>query len=203
VSVCDVEVKNVSVGCGSGNCVEWTGQLVNKVTEPVEIDWVAEMQVDVAGAAPLTYRDAGTVLVRPGEELISGSFCESRPAQARKVRVTVWTDTGAANCDTRKQDSIDPCEKDEREDPKATKEPEPTKEVEPTEEPEPTKEPQPTTQVRPTRQPEPTRQPQPQPTEEPTEEPTKQPEPTSVPRLTEIALPTIPLLPTKTPKPDK
>ncbi|MDQ5827459.1 MAG: DUF5667 domain-containing protein, partial [Chloroflexota bacterium] len=107
VSACDVDVKDVSVGCGSGSCIEWSALLENKATEPVEINWVAEMQVEVADAAPMTYRDSGTALIRPGEESISGRFCESRPPSTKKVRVIVRTDTGAENCDSRKPRTID------------------------------------------------------------------------------------------------
>ncbi len=121
VSVCDVDVKDVSVGCGSGNCIEWSAQFVNKATEPVEIDWVAEMQVEVAGAAPATYKESGRTLVRPGEESISGRFCESMPQLTKKVRVVVRTDTGGANCDSSKQRSIEPCESDEAPEPTATR----------------------------------------------------------------------------------
>ncbi|MDQ3706782.1 MAG: DUF5667 domain-containing protein [Chloroflexota bacterium] len=109
VSACDVDVKAVAVGCGSGDCIEWSALLENKATEPVEINWVAEMQVDVAGGPSMNYKDSGTVLVRPGEESITGTFCESLPESTKKIRVVVRTDTGADNCDSRKQDSIDPC----------------------------------------------------------------------------------------------
>lgn len=196
VSVCAVDVTGVSVGCGSGNCVEWSAHLVNKATEPVEISWVAEMQVEVAGVAPMTYSESGATLVRPGEESITGTFCESLPELTRRVRVTVRTDTGAASCDSRKQDSIEPCESDERNEPKITKEPEPTETPKPTKEPEPTVTPKPTKEPESTRKPEPTGEPER--TREP--EPTRESEPTREPVLTEIPLPTIPLIPTKTPK---
>ncbi|HEX8597502.1 MAG TPA: DUF5667 domain-containing protein [Chloroflexia bacterium] len=179
VSVCDVNVNEVSVGCGSGGCIEWSAQLVNKATEAMEVNWAAEMQVEVAGAAPATYRESGTVLVRPGEESISGRFCESMPELTKKVRVVVRTDTGGANCDSSKQRTIDPCESDEQDESKPTEEPKPTRQPEPTKEPGPTEEPKPTEKPKPTEEPEPTREPQ----------------------STIIPLPTLELFPTRTPKP--
>jgi hypothetical protein len=128
----------------------WSAQLRNKSTEAIEINWVAEMQVEVAGAAPMTYRDSGTVLVRPGEESISSKFCEALPDLTKKVSVTVRTDTGSASCDSSKHRSIDPCATGDNNAPKPTKEPEPTKVAEPTKEPRPTKTPQATVIVLPT-----------------------------------------------------
>jgi hypothetical protein len=179
VTVCDVDVKDVSVGCGSGGCIEWSAQLVNKATEAMEVNWVAEMQVEVAGASPTTYRESGTVLVRPGEEAISGRFCETMPERTKKVRVVVKTETGGANCDSSKQRTVDPCESDEHDESKPTEEPKPTKQPEPTKEPRPTEEPEPTKEPKSTEEPKPTREPQ----------------------STIVPLPTIELFPTKTPKP--
>ncbi|HEX8231204.1 MAG TPA: DUF5667 domain-containing protein [Chloroflexia bacterium] len=179
VTVCDVDVKDVSVGCGSGGCIEWSAQLVNKATEAMEVNWVAEMQVEVAGASPTTYRESGTVLVRPGEEAISGRFCETMPERTKKVRVVVKTETGGANCDSSKQRTVDPCESDEQDESKPTEEPKPTKQPEPTKEPRPTEEPEPTKEPKSTEEPKPTREPQ----------------------STIVPLPTIELFPTKTPKP--
>jgi hypothetical protein len=143
--VCDVDIKEVSAGCATGDCVEWSALLRNRATEPVEVNWVAEMQIDLVGLAPMTYVDSGSTLVRPGEESISGKFCENIPSVAKKIRITVRTDTGPANCDSRKQRSIDPCE-DER----GTK---PTAEVKPTEVPVPTELPIPTVELLPTKTP--------------------------------------------------
>lgn len=146
-SVCDVEVKDVSAGCASGDCVEWSAQLNNKATEAIEVSWVAEMRVEVAGVAPMTYVDSGAKLVRPGEEEISGTFCEDLPPQTKKIRITVRTDTGSSNCDSRKQSrSIDPCRDDDR----GTK---PTAEIVPTKPPIPTELPIPTVELFPTKTP--------------------------------------------------
>ena len=160
------------MGCGSGGCIEWNAVLENKVSEPVEINWVAEMQVEVKGAAPMTYRESGTTLVRPGEESITGTFCESMPESTEKIRVIVRTDTGADNCDSRKQRTIDPCEDGEEpeSEPTATQ-PEPTATQSagpPTQEPVvpthvtlPTQVSLPTQVVIPTREPAPTKTPRP------------------------------------------
>jgi hypothetical protein len=142
-----VDIKEVSAGCASGDCVEWSAQFRNKAPEAVEVSWVAEMQVDVAGVVPVTYVDSGTTLVRPGEEGISGKFCEDIPATAKKIRITVRTDTGPDNCDSRKSKALEPCEHE-----RGTQ---PTAEVKPTKVPIPTELPIPTVEILPTKTPRP------------------------------------------------
>jgi hypothetical protein len=94
----------------------------------------------------MTYVQSGSTIVRPGDEEIASKFCEDIPALAKKVRITVRTDTGPSNCDTRKHASIDPCGQD-------SKGPDPTPEVKPTKVPVPTELPIPTVELFPTKTP--------------------------------------------------